>query len=212
MSVFNSESTRKYLQETFSVELEAAYKQERQKGYAEGLTQARASLNQKLGDANAELEQLQKSIVQANNSLSQVKNESKLAQDNSVIWNTLEESLLAFNTMLVEEKKLLEPYLVQHITEVFGSILSSKVLQGTLVEYALKQVTDNEQQMITVEMSEGTFKAKNGKCSQKVKPKINASLSDDEVIVCLKHQDIHVSTQGIKMRIKDNLRELIDAL
>ncbi|AXN30749.1 hypothetical protein [Vibrio coralliilyticus] len=212
MSVFNSDSIKKHIKETFTQELEDVYTQEKHRGYAEGMEQGRLSLDQELSNAKQELEDLNQSITQAKHSLSKLKQEYTRATSHQGIWDAFEQSIQAFNTFLVEEKKVLDPYLISHLIRVFGKFMDSESLKDTVLKCALEQVDDKELNGISIEVSESTFQSVSDKCPEEVKAKINPVLGDSEIIVDLPHQHIHVSTQGIKTHIKANLQELIDAL
>ncbi|WP_339388266.1 hypothetical protein [Vibrio caribbeanicus] len=212
MSVFNSDSIKKHIKETFTQELEDVYTQEKHRGYAEGIEQGRSSLEQELNNAKQELEELNQSITQAKHSLSKLEQEYDRARKHQGVWDDFEQSLQAFNTFLVEEKKALDPYLIGHLTQVFGKFMDSKSLKGALLECALEQVDDKQFNGISIEMSESTFQAVSDKCPEQIKVKFNRELGGGEIIVDLPHQHIHVSTQGIKTHIKANVQELIDAL
>ncbi|CAH7137071.1 conserved hypothetical protein [Vibrio chagasii] len=212
MAVFNSESIKKYLQETFSEELDLAFENAKDKGYQQAAKEAHTSIQEELRDTKAELKELEQSICHAKKELIELKREASAVKDSNSILSHFEKSIDIFNNKLVEEEKFLYPCIISHLTRVFDGVLSPEIFNDYFYHYALEQAEANAQKSITMEVSPRAYEEINQSQQEIVKLKINSSLVDGEVIVRLKSQDIHLSLQGIKTQIKSNVQELIDAL
>ncbi|MCG7489147.1 hypothetical protein MHN79_06570 [Vibrio sp. Of14-4] len=209
MSMFNSASVKQHIEEVFSEELKSIYEEHKKNGIRDGLSHSRSLVDEQLKEAQKELETLNISIDQKRNTLSRLEEQCTDDQRKQKIWTCFEQSLEKFSQTLINEKKILDTHLIHNTVTAFGGLFSQEVVSKALFSYALDKF---DGQLISIEMSEELYELNRGVCTKNIAVKVSNELQVDEILVCLKHHDVRVSAQDIKLHIKENLLELVRAL